>query len=357
MKPKFANNWYGEVPAQQLRQEIQAIYQEVEAALAEAQAAQDSVNSIPPVDLSGYLPLTGGTITGPLGVTASISATPPVGVDSRAILFNHAYRLNVDNTGVGSAGTRLWLDAPDGGEVVLGPRTGAYSLDRLRLRSRNTVVEGAVGINTVTPQRRLEVVFDTTDATDGVVMRSTDRALHIWAGTGGVVLDAKTSDLSGAGNLHVRTGGTDRLVITGAGEIRLSRQAAATNEAVRADRTLSAGNGLTGGGDLTADRSLALGTPSTLTSSTTNSVTSTSHTHAITFPSTRGFGVGAYALCQLQSGTVASNDTIAGSNLRYATFVAGGTVVLDSTAPTGTWRNLGGQHATTGYLSLFVRTA
>lgn len=45
--------------------------------------------------------------------------------------------------------------------------------------------------------------------------------------------------------------------------------------------TISAGNGLTGGGDLTANRTLTLGTPSDLTANTTNAVTSTSHTHAI----------------------------------------------------------------------------
>ena len=47
-------------------------------------------------------------------------------------------------------------------------------------------------------------------------------------------------------------------------------------------RTLTAGNGLTGGGTLAADRTFTLGTPSTLTASTTNAVTTTSHTHAIT---------------------------------------------------------------------------
>lgn len=48
-----------------------------------------------------------------------------------------------------------------------------------------------------------------------------------------------------------------------------------------AARNITAGNGLTGGGDLSADRTLTMGTPGSLTSATTNSVTSTSHTHAI----------------------------------------------------------------------------
>lgn len=47
-----------------------------------------------------------------------------------------------------------------------------------------------------------------------------------------------------------------------------------------ATRVITAGNGLTGGGDLTADRTLTLGTPSTITPSSTNSTTTTSHTHA-----------------------------------------------------------------------------
>lgn len=46
--------------------------------------------------------------------------------------------------------------------------------------------------------------------------------------------------------------------------------------------TITAGNGLTGGGTLSAGRTLTLGTPSDISSATTNSVTSTSHTHALT---------------------------------------------------------------------------
>lgn len=47
--------------------------------------------------------------------------------------------------------------------------------------------------------------------------------------------------------------------------------------------SISAGNGLTGGGNLTTNRTITLGTPSTITNSTTNSVSSTSHTHQISF--------------------------------------------------------------------------
>lgn len=52
----------------------------------------------------------------------------------------------------------------------------------------------------------------------------------------------------------------------------------------KADKSVvvTAGDGLTGGGDLSESREVALGTPSTITAATTNSTTGTSHTHAIT---------------------------------------------------------------------------
>ena len=47
-------------------------------------------------------------------------------------------------------------------------------------------------------------------------------------------------------------------------------------------RTVTAGNGLTGGGALSGNITVTLGTPGTLTVSTSNAVTADSHTHAIT---------------------------------------------------------------------------
>ncbi|WP_407714180.1 tail fiber protein [Comamonas testosteroni] len=48
-----------------------------------------------------------------------------------------------------------------------------------------------------------------------------------------------------------------------------------------AARNIVAGNGLTGGGNLTADRTLTMGTPGTLTGASTNAVSTTSHTHLV----------------------------------------------------------------------------
>ena len=48
---------------------------------------------------------------------------------------------------------------------------------------------------------------------------------------------------------------------------------------VNYNRNIIAGNGLTGGGTLAADRTITLGTPSDITGTSTNAVTATSHTH------------------------------------------------------------------------------
>lgn len=54
---------------------------------------------------------------------------------------------------------------------------------------------------------------------------------------------------------------------------------------------VNAGNGLTGGGDLTTSRTLALGTPSTISQNTKNSVTDSSHTHEIAKATTSQQGI------------------------------------------------------------------
>ncbi|MEX2741078.1 hypothetical protein AB3480_06475 [Rhizobium mongolense] len=109
-----------------------------------------------------------------------------------------------------------------------------------------------------------------------------------------------------------------------------------------------AGNGMTGGGALDADRTLTLGTPTTLTAVTTNAVTSTSHTHAVNATAIASAGmaglaagaVGSLALGirSTGSGAVAFGATLAGSSI--TTSNAGGNTTGGQTL-TGTWRCLG----------------
>lgn len=57
--------------------------------------------------------------------------------------------------------------------------------------------------------------------------------------------------------------------------------AGVTTGLVAATRTLTAGNGLTGGGTLAADRTFAIGTPSPVSASSTDSASGTTHSHSL----------------------------------------------------------------------------
>ena len=115
-----------------------------------------------------------------------------------------------------------------------------------------------------------------------------------------------------------------------------------------AARNIVAGNGLTGGGNLTADRTLTLGTPSTLTGATTNAATATSHTHqvslnvgdlgdgaAVTMASALGAGVDLNTVTARGIYTQSSNNNAAsGSN--YPVPLAGTLLVIGDGASIST---------------------
>lgn len=83
---------------------------------------------------------------------------------------------------------------------------------------------------------------------------------------------------------------------------------------VPTSRTITAGNGLSGGGSLAANRTITLGTPSSIGLTSTNSVTSTSHTHALDATTTTAinngqtaFGWGNHALVGYLTTTALNN--------------------------------------------------
>lgn len=118
--------------------------------------------------------------------------------------------------------------------------------------------------------------------------------------------------------------------------------------AVPTGRVITAGNGLTGGGDLSANRTLTLGTPSNITNSTTNSVTTTSHTHALGFTAAEvylgtnasevNYPIGTVLFLALGGGRPDNNTTatvrLSGTN--------GFSIEGTGTALSGTWRARGG---------------
>ena len=83
---------------------------------------------------------------------------------------------------------------------------------------------------------------------------------------------------------------------------------------------ISVGNGLTGGGDLSATVNVSLATPQTITSSSNNSANSTGHTHAVSISSTT------------QAGVVQLNDSLTSTSTSLALTAAQGKVLNDSKA-------------------------
>lgn len=155
------------------------------------------------------------------------------------------------------------------------------------------------------------------------------------------------------GNLPIRAASGDSeprlLYINGTGSSTLSRIAPNELQAafglVPAGRYVSAGSGLSGGGDFTANRTIAMGTPSSITSTSTNSTTSTSHTHSLGAAAVRELmaehsagQVGTYALLCYDGNSTnrAANFTTAGSNLNYAN--SDGSYL---NSPSGTWQLMG----------------
>lgn len=91
-----------------------------------------------------------------------------------------------------------------------------------------------------------------------------------------------TGTVSGITKTMVGLGNVDNTTDLGKPISTLTQTA--LNAKANSSITVSAGVGMTGGGDLSTNRTITMGTPSTVTTSTTNSVSGTTHTHALTVP-------------------------------------------------------------------------
>ncbi|MGQ3278230.1 MAG: hypothetical protein ACT6WE_16950, partial [Shinella sp.] len=116
--------------------------------------------------------------------------------------------------------------------------------------------------------------------------------------------------------------------------------------AVPTSRSINANLGLLGGGDLSADRNISLGTPSSITNSTTNSVTTTTHTHALGFTAAEVYtGTSAGALTFGVGHTVSALGIATDRNDTASVYLSAATntytMTATGTALGGTWRARG----------------
>jgi hypothetical protein len=95
------------------------------------------------------------------------------------------------------------------------------------------------------------------------------------------------------------------------------------NEHINHTLTLTAGNGLTGGGDITANRTFALGTPTTITTKTVNGLTADSFTIAADTTGFDGFATN-YDIKDFLSATDIRDDIHDTADILRSEFPAGG---------------------------------
>lgn len=118
---------------------------------------------------------------------------------------------------------------------------------------------------------------------------------------------------------------------------------------VLTSRTITAGNGLSGGGSMAGNRTISMGTPGSITNTSTNSTTSTSHTHELSDHTIRILNarseageLGTYMFAWYnQAVNLSVNTVVSGSDLRPAT---GEGTRDDGYALSGTWRLCGITH-------------
>jgi hypothetical protein len=92
---------------------------------------------------------------------------------SNVVVDLGSYDIYADNTGSGSAGNRVWWNAPDQGDFIIGPRAGSSFLQMFRVRADSMSFEtttaqrtlvltsnGNVGVNTSSPAALLHVAGD-----------------------------------------------------------------------------------------------------------------------------------------------------------------------------------------------------
>ena len=94
---------------------------------------------------------------------------------------------------------------------------------------------------------------------------------------------------------------------------------------VQTSRTVTAGNGLTGGGALSGNITLTMGTPGSVSGSSTNSLTTTSHTHELVLASADITGALGYTPANSGISIVAGNGLTGGGTLGASSTVTLGT--------------------------------
>ena len=225
------------------------------------------------------LPLAGGTLTGPLTMNTA-----------EAQFHHHSSGryLYINNGGWGVYSPQGYIPLPVGSGGTGNSNGRAPSADRL-----------------ATPRNIFGQTFDGSSDVGGTVTASTglvqaDSFHYIDMGRSG--LDRMS---------FYNYGATFNFIDSQNGNVvaRITSNGIDCNAASATDcsRSVIAGNGLSGGGALTSNSTVTLGTPGNITATSTNSVTETSHTHNLDVNSLPFLGTGINKRKSIISGTTYTN--------------------------------------------------
>lgn len=256
--------------------------------------------------ISGLWPLTGALTPNDLLV---ISQEKVEGWQSFNVEVSKFVDLVIEGMNDGSVFMRKVYNAENSGLTGSGILTDALSLDWAYLRTQFAPVN--VGADYVPTTTRVI-------AGNGLVgggELNVNRTLAL--GTPSTITSATTNNVTGDTHTHeIEKASTsnagvvklvDTVTSTSTTEAPTARVAKQLNDS-KAEKsvTINAGNGLTGGGDLSGTRTLSMGAPSSITENSTNSVSDTTHTHAIEKASTANAGI------------VKLNDTLTSTSITEA---------------------------------------
>lgn len=108
--------------------------------------------------------------------------------------LQNSYGLYSDNTGTGSANSRLWFDGPDRGDFIIGPRMGPSYFNSIRLKGNATVDSFLnVGGTTKATSMLQTTSFAPAITTTGVNLSLTEIHYTIIATTSGITLTLPTA--------------------------------------------------------------------------------------------------------------------------------------------------------------------
>jgi hypothetical protein len=298
-----------------------------------------------------------GNITGDLTSVGNITGTGAITLTSGGtnqpitITTSGTGSINLDTgTGAGSINlkpgadpVRIWDDTTTNYFNIV---TGTLSANRnLTLPNANvTLVSGTMVPTTGTGATGSWGISVTGNAATATLASNINRQ-EITSDTANIyrVLLGSNNNTAGSSGTFVVTDETRLTYRPSTDTLTVGTVTATTfaGTATNCSRSVVAGSGMTGGGALSGNVTVTLGTPGTITDSTTNSVTSTSHTHNLNINAiliSPGIAVGAYHLLRLASGSENLGELEAGSNLYRAKINSSGALTAGTTTVSGTYR-------------------